>query len=122
MDQFFKNEHATHQYFLKCKDMTFFFISQKLDGIFKVKWMVLASIGMAEQVTALFVAPFCSERKGELSNERRPVARHLPTGPGVARDTCQVEKMEISFLVLLISCYVDDLPSEVYLLSLNVLL
>ncbi|KAF3839487.1 hypothetical protein F7725_018204 [Dissostichus mawsoni] len=55
--------------------------------------------------------PLLYGAEGELSNERRPVAHHLPTGPGIARDTCQVEKMEISFLVLLISCYVDDLPN-----------
>lgn len=46
----------------------------------------------AEQVTALFVAPFCSERKGERSNERAglwlaicPLGRGLPESAGFAR-------------------------------------
>lgn len=97
----------------------------------RVKWTVLASnwdgghtlsVCVAEQVTALFVAPFCSERKGERSNERGglwlticPLGRGMPESLGLP-GTKDGNKL----LVLLVSCYVGDLPAETYtLLSLN---
>lgn len=55
-------------------------------------WGHTLFVSVAEQVTALFVAPFCSERKGERSNERGglwlticPLGWGLPESTGFAR-------------------------------------
>lgn len=68
---------------------------------------------VAEQVTALFVAPFCSERKGEHSNERGglwlticPLGWELQESLGLPG-----RKHGNKLVVLLVSCYVGDLPT-----------
>lgn len=78
-------------------------------------WGHTLFVSVAEQVTALFVAPFCSERKGERSNERGGLWLTIcPLGWGLPESNrvCQVEKIEIKLLVLLVSCHVGDLPTE----------
>ncbi len=79
-------------------------------------WSHTLFVCVAEQVMALFVAPFCSERKGEHSNERGglwlaicPLGWGLPESSGLPG-----RKDGNKLLVLLVSCYVGDLPTEAY--------